>query len=211
MTIEPALVCVVDDDEAVRLSIEMLIESIGFRTRAYASALELLADPSGVAEANCIVLDVRMPGLSGLAAQERLAQLGASVPIIFVSGHGDVPMVVKAMRNGAQDFIQKPFNDQLLLDRVQEVVAADLARRARAGQHEQVGRRLATLTPREHEVLEGMMQGLLNKQIAESLGISMKTVEQHRARIMEKMELASFAELVGAVTLFRADGDPASS
>ena len=210
MTIEPALVCVVDDDEAVRLSIEMLIESIGFRTRAYASALELLADPSGVAEANCIVLDVRMPGLSGLAAQERLAQLGASVPIIFVSGHGDVPMVVKAMRNGAQDFIQKPFNDQLLLDRVQEVVAADLARRARAGQHEQVGRRLATLTPREHEVLEGMMQGLLNKQIAESLGISMKTVEQHRARIMEKMELSSFAELVGAVTLFRADGPPAN-
>ena len=210
MTVEPALVCVVDDDEAVRLSIEMLIESIGFRTRAYASALEMLADPSGVAEANCIVLDVRMPGLSGLAAQERLVQLGASVPIIFVSGHGDVPMVVKAMRNGAQDFIQKPFNDQLLLDRVQEVVAADLVRRARAGQHEQVRRRLATLTPREHEVLEGMMQGLLNKQIAESLGISMKTVEQHRARIMEKMELASFAELVGAVTLFRADGPPAS-
>lgn len=203
---EAALICVVDDDDAVRLSIEMLIESIGFRARGYASAPDLLADPTGLAEANCIVLDVRMPGLSGLAAQERLVHLGTRVPVIFVSGHGDVPMVVKAMRAGAQNFIQKPFNDQLLLDSIQEAVAADLTRRHLARRNARVGARLASLTPRELEVLDGMMQGLLNKQIAEILGISMKTVEQHRSRIMEKMETTSLAELVSAVTRFRDDG-----
>lgn len=200
---ERALVCVVDDDDAVRLSIEMLIQSIGFDTRAYPDALSLLADGATLALANCIVLDVRMPGLSGLAAQERLLQRGAEVPVIFVTGHGDVPMVVKAMRNGAVDFIQKPFNEQRLLDRIQEVVRADLHKRALRSDDATVEARIASLTPRERDVLEGMLQGLLNKQIADSLGISMKTVEQHRARIMEKMCAGSFAELVSVITLYR--------
>lgn len=200
---ERALVCVVDDDDAVRLSIEMLIQSIGFHTRAYPDALSLLADHATLAVANCIVLDVRMPGLSGLAAQERLQQLGSDVPIIFVTGHGDVPMVVKAMRNGAIDFIQKPFNEQRLLDRIQEVVRDDQQRRSVRSDDAAVACRIASLTPRERDVLEGMLQGLLNKQIADNLGISMKTVEQHRARIMEKMAVASFAELVSTVTLHR--------
>ncbi|NTV10346.1 MAG: response regulator transcription factor [Zoogloea sp.] len=200
---KPALVCVVDDDDAVRLSVGLLIETLGCEVRTYASALDLLADRRALAEADCIVLDVRMPGLSGMALQEQLIRQGVRTPIIFVSGHGDVPMVARAMREGAFDFLQKPFNEQALLDRVSEAV--ERARLAREAQRRQasVRERLEGLTSRERDVMEGMLAGRLNKQIADDLGISMKTVEQHRARIMEKMRVNSLAQLVRIVTEYR--------
>jgi len=193
------LVCVVDDDDAVRLSIRLLIETLGLEVRAFATALDFLADAQAREACHCLVLDVRMPGLSGTALQERLVREGNLMPIIFVSAHGDVPMVARAMREGAFDFLQKPFNDQILLDRVLEAVHhASQVRRQRL-EIQEVERRLDSLTQREQDVMRGMVQGRLNKQIAQDLGISMKTVEQHRARVMEKLAVASLAELVRAV------------
>ncbi|GLT20840.1 MAG: response regulator [Zoogloea sp.] len=193
------LVCVVDDDDAVRLSIGLLIETLGLPVRSFASALDVLEDSEVLARAHCLVLDVRMPGLSGVGLQERLIRLAHTAPIIFVSGHGDVPMVARAMRDGAFDFLQKPFNEQVLLDRVQEAVQVAAHRRRMEARRADIQRRLDTLTLRERDVMEGMVAGRLNKQIAEDLGISMKTVEQHRARVMEKLEADSLAALVRVV------------
>lgn len=193
------LVCVVDDDDAVRLSIGLLVETLGFPVRCFAGALDLLADGEALEQAHCLVLDVRMPGLSGVGLQERLARLGGEIPIIFVSAHGDVPMVARAMREGAFDFLQKPFNEQVLLDRVSEAVQLAGQRRMEAAWQQAFRSRLDGLTVREREVLDGMTAGRLNKQIAEDLGISMKTVEQHRARVMEKLQVESVAELVAHV------------
>lgn len=197
---EHDLVCVVDDDEMVRLSVSMLIETLGVQARSYASCLQLIDDEASLQLAGCLVLDVRMPGISGLEMQERLESLRVDAPIIFISGHGDVPMVVRAMRGGALDFLQKPFDEQLLLDRVQQAIEMSARRRRERVKRATVEARLATLTPREKDVLEGIIAGRPNKLIAEDLGISMKTVEQHRARIMEKMHAASLAELVRHVT-----------
>ncbi|KAB2969277.1 response regulator [Zoogloea sp.] len=193
------LVCVVDDDDAVRLSIGLLVETLGFPVRCFAGALDLLADSEALERAYCLVLDVRMPGLSGVGLQERLGRLGSVTPIIFVSAHGDVPMVARAMREGAFDFLQKPFNEQVLLDRVHEAVQVAGRRRAEAAWQQAFRSRLDGLTVRERDVLDGMTAGRLNKQIAEDLGISMKTVEQHRARVMEKLQVESVAELVAHV------------
>ena len=193
------LVCVVDDDDAVRLSIGLLVETLGFPVRCFAGALDLLADGEALEQAHCLVLDVRMPGLSGVGLQERLARLGGEIPIIFVSAHGDVPMVARAMREGAFDFLQKPFNEQVLLDRVSEAVQLAGQHRTEAAWQQAFRSRLDGLTVREREVLDGMTAGRLNKQIAEDLGISMKTVEQHRARVMEKLQVESVAELVAHV------------
>ncbi|MBK6971507.1 MAG: response regulator [Candidatus Methylophosphatis roskildensis] len=197
---EHDLVCVVDDDEMVRMSVCMLIETLGVQARSYANCLQLMEDESSLKLAGCLVLDVRMPGISGLEMQERLESLRVDAPIIFISGHGDVPMVVRAMRGGALDFLQKPFDEQLLLDRVEQAIAISAKRRRERVKRATVEARLATLTPREKQVLEGIIAGRQNKVIAENLGISMKTVEQHRARIMEKMHAASLAELVRHVT-----------
>lgn len=194
------LVCVVDDDEMVRLSVGLLIETLGAQVRSYASCLQLIDDEASLKLAGCLVLDVRMPGIGGLEMQERLEMLRVDAPIIFISGHGDVPMVVRAMRAGALDFLQKPFDEQLLLDRVQQAIAISARRRRERVKRATIEARLATLTPRERDVLEGIVAGRQNKMIAEDLGISMKTVEQHRARIMEKMHAASLAELVRHVT-----------
>lgn len=194
------LVCVVDDDDAVRISIGLLIETLGLPVRGFSSALDVLDDAEVLKRAHCLVLDVRMPGLSGVGLQERLARLGHSAPIIFVSGHGDVPMVARAMRSGAFDFLQKPFNEQVLLDRVQEAVQLAAQRRREGAWRADIQRKLDALTLRERDVMEGMVAGRLNKQIAEELGISMKTVEQHRARVMEKLHVESLAELVRIVT-----------
>lgn len=194
------LVCVVDDDEMVRLSVGLLIETLGVQVRSYASCLQLIDDEASLKLAGCLVLDVRMPGIGGLEMQERLEMLRVDAPIIFISGHGDVPMVVRAMRAGALDFLQKPFDEQLLLDRVQQAIAISARRRRERVKRATIEARLATLTPRERDVLEGIVAGRQNKMIAEDLGISMKTVEQHRARIMEKMHAASLAELVRHVT-----------
>lgn len=193
------LVCVVDDDDAVRLSMSLLIETLGLQVQSFASALDILADEEALRRAHCLVLDVRMPGLSGVGLQERLSRLGHPLPIIFVSAHGDVPMVARAMREGAFDFLQKPFNEQVLLDRVQEAVQFAAAQRAARGWLAEIQARIDSLTARESEVMAGMVAGRLNKQIAEGLGISIKTVEQHRARVMEKLQVDSLAELVRLV------------
>lgn len=199
------LVCVVDDDDAVRLSIGLLIETLGLPVRSFASALDVLEDSEVLARAHCLVLDVRMPGLSGVGLQERLIRLAHTAPIIFVSGHGDVPMVARAMRDGAFDFLQKPFNEQVLLDRVQEAVQLAARRRRLNARRADIQRRLDALTLRERDVMEGMVAGRLNKQIAEDLGISMKTVEQHRARVMEKLKADSLAALVRVVVCAERD------
>lgn len=198
------LVCIVDDDDAVRLSMTMLVETLGHRVRSYPDAQSLLDDTRTLEQADCILLDVRMPGLSGIGTQERLQRIGNQVPIIFVSGHGDVPMVAKTMRAGAFDFIQKPFNDQMLLDRVQEAIQHSTRRRAELDRRQHFESHLHELTPREREVMDQVLEGRLNKQIAYDLDISIKTVEQHRARIMQKMGVGSLAELVRLVTLYRA-------
>lgn len=193
------LVCVVDDDDAVRLSMSLLIETLGLPVQSFSSALEVLSDEEVLRQAHCLVLDVRMPGLSGVGLQERLGRLGHTLPIIFVSAHGDVPMVARAMREGAFDFLQKPFNEQALLDRVQEAVQFAAAQRAARARLAEIQARIDSLTARESEVMAGMVAGRLNKQIAEDLGISIKTVEQHRARVMEKLQVDSLAELVRLV------------
>lgn len=198
---EAPLVCVVDDDDAVRLSISLLVETLGLPVRSFSCAIDMLADSDSLERAHCLVLDVRMPGLSGVGLQERLVRLGSTVPIIFVSAHGDVPMVARAMREGAFDFLQKPFNEQHLLDRVQEAVQVAARRRDERNWLADVQGRLDSLTARERDVMEGMVAGRLNKQIADDLGISMKTVEQHRARVMEKLRVESLAELVRMVVL----------
>ena len=193
------LVCVVDDDDAVRLSMSLLIETLGLPVQSFSSALEVLSDEEVLRQAHCLVLDVRMPGLSGVGLQERLGRLGHTLPIIFVSAHGDVPMVARAMREGAFDFLQKPFNEQALHDRVQEAVQFAAAQRAARARLAEIQARIDSLTARESEVMAGMVAGRLNKQIAEDLGISIKTVEQHRARVMEKLQVDSLAELVRLV------------
>lgn len=193
------LVCVVDDDDAVRISIGLLIETLGLPVRCFSSALDVLADGDALDRAHCLVLDVRMPGLSGIVLQDRLIRLGRRAPIIFVSAHGDVPMVARAMRDGAFDFLQKPFNEQVLLDRVQEAVQFAARSRRQSAWLADIHGRLDSLTARERDVMDGMVAGRLNKQIAEGLGISMKTVEQHRARVMEKLQVDSLAELVRIV------------
>ena len=196
---DDSLVCVVDDDDAVRLSMSLLIETLGLPVQSFSSALEVLSDEEVLRQAHCLVLDVRMPGLSGVGLQERLGRLGHTLPIIFVSAHGDVPMVARAMREGAFDFLQKPFNEQTLLDRVQEAVQFAAAQRAARARLAEIQARIDSLTARESEVMAGMVAGRLNKQIAEGLGISIKTVEQHRARVMEKLQVDSLAELVRLV------------
>lgn len=188
-------VTVVDDDDAVRNSLRMLLKSVGLPTVAHASAQEFLErwDP---ATPGCLVLDVRMPGMSGLELQQELNRRGAIVPVIFISGHGDIPMAVEAIQHGAFDFLQKPFHDQDLIDRVQRALLADAANRAALAQRDAVRGRHESLTPREREVLLLVTQGKANKVMAGDLGVSQRTVEIHRARVMEKMGAQSLAQLV---------------
>lgn len=188
-------VYVVDDDEAMRDSMVWLIESEGFSVRAFASAEDFLAFyREGLA--GCLVLDVRMPGMSGLELYERLAARRSTLPVIFITGHGDVPMAVAALKKGAADFIEKPFNDTDMLRLIRQCLEMDTSRRARRAREDSVAQRLAQLTAREKEVMDRVVEGKLNKQIADELSISMKTVEAHRARVMEKMGVRSLAELV---------------
>lgn len=189
-----ALVFIVDDDEAVRQSTAWLIESIGLKVHTFISADEFLENYNN--ESGCIVMDVRMPGMSGLEAQEEMKQRGIALPLIFITGHGDVPMAVRALKRGAFDFIEKPFNDQLLLDAVQRGLKQNSEARESRVQNESIDRRIASLTPREHEVMLRVTEGKPNKVIAHELNVSIKTVEVHRARMMEKMEASSVAELV---------------
>jgi FixJ family two-component response regulator len=188
-------VYVVDDDEAVRSSLKLLLKSAGVASEAFASAQEFLAGYEA-SQPGCLVLDVRMPGMSGLELQHELNLRGATLPVIFITGHGDIPMAVEAMQHGAFDFLQKPFRDQELLDRVQKALARDAENRARLRHTDRIRERLATLSPREREVLDLVTRGKANKMVAGDLGVSQRTVEIHRAHVMQKMEAGSLAELV---------------
>jgi two-component system response regulator FixJ len=197
MTAEP-VVFVVDDDQAIRSSLKWLIESVDLRVEAYGSADDFMSHyyPG---RAGCLLLDVRMPGMSGLELQEHFARNQINIPIIIITGHGDVPMAVRAMKAGAVDFIEKPFNDELLLESIRNALALDRRQREIQSQRAELAARLAQLTPREHEVMEMVTEGRSNKEIAIDLGVSAKTVEAHRARVMEKMQAGSLAELVRMV------------
>jgi FixJ family two-component response regulator len=194
---EQPLVIIVDDDASVREALSELILSAGFRPVCFASTGELLA-ADVLDSPGCLILDVRMPGASGLHLQHQLAQNGNSKPIIFLTGHGDIPMTVQAMKAGAVDFLTKPVRDQTLLDAVMAGIAMDAARRAQAAIARRNVERLETLTPREREVLHEVVRGRLNKQIAFDLGISEVTVKLHRSNVMHKMEAASIGELIRA-------------
>ncbi|MEY3976144.1 MAG: hypothetical protein RLZZ33_1199 [Pseudomonadota bacterium] len=193
-----ATVYVVDDDDAVRSSLRLLLKSVGLPTVAHASAQEFLATWDGE-QPGCLVLDVRMPGMSGIELQTELNQRGAIIPVIFISGHGDIPMAVEAIQHGAFDFLQKPFRDQELIDRVQRALTSDAEHRQLLQQRETLRHRFDSLTPREQEVLQLVTQGKANKVMAGDLGVSQRTVEIHRARVMEKMGAQSLAQLVRMV------------
>jgi FixJ family two-component response regulator len=190
-------VLVVEDDPLVRASMESLFRSAGLRSISYASALELLAQPLPDTVC-CFVLDVRLPQFSGLDLQAELARRGEAIPIVFVTGHGDIPMSVRAMKAGAVDFLPKPYRDQDMLDAVTAALAKDRERREKQAAELQLRARFKTLTAREQEVMLLVVSGLLNKQIAGQLGLSEITVKLHRANVMRKMEVRSLADLVRA-------------
>ncbi len=188
-------VFIVDDDQAVARSLRWLIETVRLRVETYGSAQSFI-DGYDPARPGCLVLDVRMPGMSGLELQERLAAQRIRIPIIFITGHGDVQMAVRAVQAGAFDFVEKPFNDQDLLDRIQRAITRDAEWRDRDLQQARLRALFATLTPREAEVLDLVVEGLSNKAVANALGLSAKTVEVHRAKGMEKMHARSLSDLV---------------
>ncbi|MBS0578213.1 MAG: response regulator transcription factor [Proteobacteria bacterium] len=204
------IVFIVDDDEAVRSSLRMLVKSVGLPASVARSAQEFLElyDP---AQPGCLVLDVRMPGMSGLELQQQLNLRGAVIPVIFITGHGDIPMAVEAMQHGAFDFLQKPFRDQDLVDRIQRALERDRISRSELAQRTHILERLGTLTPREREVLDLIVRGKANKVMAADLGLSQRTVEIHRAHVMQKMGATSLAQLVRMTIDLRDHGSGRSS
>jgi FixJ family two-component response regulator len=200
----------VDDDEAVRSSTKLLLKSVGLPAVTFASAQEFL-DNYDPQQPGCVVLDVRMPLMSGLELQQLLNMRGAIIPVIFITGHGDIPMAVEAMQHGAFDFLQKPFRDQDLLDRVQKALEKDRVNRAQLREKARIRERRDSLTPREREILELMTRGKPNKVMAADLGVSQRTVEIHRARVMEKMGATSLAQLVRMVMDLDQSRDTGSS
>ena len=197
MNPEPT-VFIIDDDEAVRRFLSGLIASVGLHVETYASAQEFL-DADEPSQPGCLLLDIRMPGMSGLELQKELASRNIRIPILILTGHGDVQVAVHAMKAGAVDFIEKPFNNELLLDRVQNAVAESVEADSTRVRRDQIMGRVELLTPREHQVLDIVAAGETNKGIARRLDISEKTVEIHRARVMEKMQAKSLADLVKMV------------
>ncbi|HKT73837.1 MAG TPA: response regulator transcription factor [Steroidobacteraceae bacterium] len=198
-------VYIVDDDDAVRSSLRLLLKSVGLNATAQGSAQEFLSsyDPQ---QPGCLVLDVRMPGMSGLELQQQLNLRGAVIPVIFITGHGDVPMAVEAMQHGAFDFLQKPFRDQDLIERIQKALERDRTSRAQLRERSLIRERRESLTPREREVLDLVTSGKPNKVMAADLGVSQRTVEIHRARVMEKMGASSLAQLVRMVLDLQSEG-----
>jgi FixJ family two-component response regulator len=190
-----AKVFVVDDDASVREALGSLIRSEGLGVETFASAHDFLASPRGDMP-SCLVLDVRLPGLGGLDLQRRMAEVKRDIPIIFITGHGDVPTSVRAMKAGAVEFLTKPFVDGVLLEAIHQAIERDRAARRQHAEMEDLRGRHASLTPREREVMERVVAGLLNKQAAAELGTSVITVKVHRGRIMQKMHAASLADLV---------------
>lgn len=194
---EPPLVLVVDDDDEVRTAISELMLSVGIEATCFGSTRELLESPV-LERASCLVLDVRMPGSSGLDLQQHLGTAGVATPIVFLTGHGDIPMSVQAMKAGAVDFLTKPVRDQTLLDAVVAGIERDVTERANAKVVQQHVERFGTLTPREGQVMREVARGRLNKQIAYDLGISEITVKLHRSNVMKKMQAATVGELIRA-------------
>jgi FixJ family two-component response regulator len=195
MTETDAVVFVVDDDASMRESLKNLIRSVGLRVELFTSAQEFLRSKRPDVP-SCLVLDVRLPGLSGLDLQKRTSDAGMEVPIIFITGHGDIPMSVRAMKAGAVEFLTKPFRDQDLLDAIQQALERDRKAREQLAALEELRRRFASLTPRERAVMTRVVAGLLNKQIGAELGTSETTVKIHRHQVMEKMRAGSLPELV---------------
>ncbi len=191
----PPTVFVVDDDEGMRRALSLLLNTVGYRTAEFSSPKDFLhnfkADTAG-----CLVLDIRMPGMSGLELQQQLNKMGSMLPVIFITGHGDVPMAVQAMKDGAFEFVQKPFRDQELLDRINHALELDRENRGSLALRADVLRRFESLTPREKQVMGLVVDGAANKVIAIDLGLSERTVEIHRAKVMEKMGARSVAHLV---------------
>ncbi|MEZ4386361.1 MAG: response regulator transcription factor [Candidatus Krumholzibacteriia bacterium] len=189
------MVFVVDDSPSVRRALSRLLQSVGLQVEVFGSARQFLDHPLPDVSC-CVVLDVRMPRMSGLDLQQELAARGSDVPIVFITGHGDIDMAVRAMKDGAVDFLPKPFNDQDLIDAINRALDKDQARREEQAGIAEIQARLDRLTPRERQVMELVITGILNKQIASELGTGEKTIKVHRSRVMEKMEARSVAELV---------------
>jgi FixJ family two-component response regulator len=192
---QEATVFVVDDDPAIRKSLRWLIESVGLKVQTYELASEFLERYSPD-RPGCLVLDVRIPGMSGLELQEKLRARGYDIPVIIVSGYGDVPMAVRAMKAGAVDFLEKPVSDQVLLDYIQKGIERDIKNKAARLQNKELLERKSTLTRREHEVMDYVVSGFSSREIADKLNVSFKTVEAHRAKIMKKMQAKSVPKLI---------------
>ena len=192
---DAAIIFVVDDDPSMRRSLEALLRSVALDVRLFSSAQEFMQAERPDAP-GCLVLDVRLPGMSGLAFQEELAKTGVALPVIFITGHGDVPMTVRAMKAGAAEFLTKPFDDQVLLDAINAAIERDRARRRDAASLAALTERYRRLTERERQVMKLVVAGRVNKQIAAELGLSLVTVKVHRGQVMRKMLAKSVAELV---------------
>jgi FixJ family two-component response regulator len=196
---EPA-VFVVDDDVSVRESLKNLLRSVGLNVETFSTAQEFLS--SGSSGPGCLVLDVRLPGLSGLDLQRQLVETKREIPIVFITGHGDIPMSVRAIKSGAVEFLTKPFRDQDLLDAVQQAIDRDRQTRSRENEVAELRERYTSLTPREHEVMKHVVRGLVNKQIAAEMGVTESTVKLHRGRLMHKMKAESLADLIRTAERF---------
>jgi FixJ family two-component response regulator len=203
MSMHPGIVYVVDDDEAFRDSVAWLLQTNGYQARLFSDAESLLKDikPGTGGPPRCVVLDVRMPGMSGPEAQEALSSRGIEIPIIFVTAHADVPIAVTAIKRGAFDFIEKPFAESDLLKRIEEALSFATESAAQQSQVTSIKARLESLSDREKQVLEAVVNGKMNKTIAYDLDISIKTVEAHRARVMEKMGANSLAHLIRMIAM----------
>jgi len=195
MSEKRAVVFVIDDDPSMRRSLDTLLRSVGLDVQVFPSAQEFMSAERPDAP-GCLVLDVRLPGMSGLAFQQELSKAGIALPVIFITGHGDVPMTVRAMKAGAAEFLTKPFDDQVLLDAIHAAIERDRARRRDAASLTEVKARYRVLTEREREVMKLVVEGRVNKQIAAELGLSLVTVKVHRGQVMRKMRAKSVPELV---------------